>query len=102
MSPGSTVEVADGNMLITDGFGIIKVDLDQPGSTTKPVKMVAVAYVPRLLRNLLSTLKASEQWGKPLTYYKTKAALGFTGRGRSFSTSAPARDCKNRCETDPE
>ena len=80
-------------MLLTDGFGIINVDLeDQPGSTTKPVKMVAVAYVPRLLRNLLSTLKASEQWGKPLIYYKTKAALGFTGRSRSFSTS-PARGC---------
>ena len=52
-------------------------DLDQPGTTAKPVKMVAVAYVPGLSRNLLSTRKAVEQWGTPLVYHKTKAVLGF-------------------------
>ena len=30
-------------------------DLNQPGTTTKPVKMVSVAYVPGLSRNLLSS-----------------------------------------------
>ena len=62
-----------------DGFGTIEVGLDQPGNTAKPVKMVAVAYVPGLSRNLLFTRKAVEQWGKLLVYYKTKAVLGFLG-----------------------
>ena len=39
-------------------------DLDE----TKPVKMGSVAYVVGTLRNLLSTRKAVEQWGKPLAY----------------------------------
>ena len=43
-----TVEVADGNILPVDGFWIVEVDLNQPGSTTKPVKMIAVAYIPGL------------------------------------------------------
>ena len=42
------------------------------------VKMNDVAYVPGLSRNLLSTVKAMEQWGKPLIYYnRNKAVLGF-------------------------
>ena len=41
--------------------------------------MVSVAYVPGLLRDLLSTRKVAEQWGKPLVYYKRKAGLGFQG-----------------------
>ena len=64
-SPGTNVEVADGHILPMDGFGRIEVDLDQPGCTTKMVKMDDVAYVPGLSRNLLSTVKAVEQWGKP-------------------------------------
>ena len=32
--PGTTVEIADGNILPVDGFGRIEVDLDQPGHTT--------------------------------------------------------------------
>ena len=64
-SPGTNVEIADGNILPVDGFGRIKVDLDQPGHATKMVKMDDVAYVPGLSRNLLSTAKAVEQWGKP-------------------------------------
>ncbi|CAM9897861.1 unnamed protein product, partial [Ascophyllum nodosum] len=76
-SPGTNVEIADGNILPVDGFGRIEVDLDQPGHTTKMVKMDDVAYVPGLSRNLLSTIKAVEQWGKPLIYYRNKAvALG--------------------------
>ena len=38
-----------------------------------------VAYVPRLSRNLLSTIKAVEQWGIPLIYYRNEAVLGFPG-----------------------
>ena len=57
-SPGTNVEIADGNILPVDGFGRIEVDLDQPGHTTKMVKMDDVAYVPGLSRNLLSTVKA--------------------------------------------
>ena len=76
-SPGTNVEIADGNILPVDGFGRIEVDLDQPGHTTKMVKMDGVAYVPGLSRNLLSTIKAVEQWGKPLIYYRDKAVLGF-------------------------
>ena len=78
-SPGTNVESADGNILPVDGFGRIEVDLDQPGHTTKMVKMDDVAYVPGLSRNLLSTVKAVEQWGKPLIYYRNKAVLGFPG-----------------------
>ena len=76
---GTTVEVADETILPVEGFGTVEVDLAQPGTTTKPVKTVSVAYVPGLSRNLLSTRKAVEQWGKPLVYYKTKAVLGFPG-----------------------
>ena len=78
-SPGTNVEIADGNILPVDGFGRIEVNLDQPGHTTKMVKMDDVAYVPGLSRNLLSTIKAVEQWGKPLIYYRNKAVLGFPG-----------------------
>ena len=59
-SPGTNVEVADGNVLPVDGFGRIEVDLDQPGSTTRMVRMDDVAYVPGLSRNLLSTFKEAE------------------------------------------
>ena len=76
---GTTVEVADGTILPVYGFGTLEVDLNQPGTTTKPVKMVSVVYVPELSRDLLSTSKAVEQWGKPLAYCKTKAILGFPG-----------------------
>ena len=61
VSPGTTVEIADGNILPADRFGRIEVDLDQPGDTTKMVKMDDVVYVPGLSRNLLPTIKAVEQ-----------------------------------------
>ena len=57
-----------------------EVDLDQSGTTTKPVKMVSVAYVPERSQNLLSTRKAGKQRCKPLVCYKTKTVLGFTGK----------------------
>ena len=99
--PRTTFEIADGNILPVDGFGRIKLYLDQPGHTTKMVNMDDVAYVPGLSRNLLSTIKAVEQWGKQLIYYKNKAVLGFPGveslvfkfcpRKRLFSATGATR-----------
>ena len=77
--PGTNVEIADGNILPVDGFGRIEVDLNQPSYTTKMVKMDEVAYVSGLSPNLLATVKAVEQWRKPLIYYRNKAVLGFPG-----------------------
>lgn len=68
-SPGMNVEVIDGIILQADRFGKSEVDLDQPGSTTRRIRMDDVAYVPELSRNLPSTLKAEEKWGKPIVYY---------------------------------
>ena len=91
-SPGTTIGVADGTILPVDGFGTIEVDLNQPGTTTKSVKVVAVVYVSGILWNLLSIYKTVERWGKSLIYYKTKAVLGYPGGNRLFLTSAPARN----------
>ena len=102
-SPGAAVEIADGNILSVDGFGRIEVDVDQPALTTKRATMDDVAYVSGLSRNLLFAIKAVEQWGNPLIYYRNEASLGFPGRNRLFSNSAPARNCFSyRRETDPE
>ena len=79
-SPGTNVEISDGNILPVGGFGRTEVDLDQPGHATKMEKMDDVAYVPGLSRNLLSTIKAAEQWGKSLIYYRNKAVSGFPGK----------------------
>ena len=78
-SPGTTVEVADGYILPVDGFGRVEVDADQPGHTTEMVNMDDVAYVPGLSWNLLSTIKAVDQWEKPLVYCRNEAVLGFPG-----------------------
>ena len=75
-SPETMVEVADGNILPVDGLGRMEVDLEKPCITTKLVKMGAVAHVPELSRNLLSTLEVLEHWIRPL-YYRTKTILGF-------------------------
>ena len=88
---GTTVEVADGTVLLVNGFGAVEVDLDQPGTTIKLVKMASIAYVPELLRDLLSTRKAMEEWGKPLVYYKTKAVLWFPGEGSLVSNFCPRK-----------
>ena len=81
-SPGTTVEIADGKTLPVDGFGRVEVDLDldQLGHTTRMVKMDNVVFVPGLSRNLLSTIKAVDQWGKPLIYYRNEGVLRFTGK----------------------
>ena len=54
-------------------------DLDQRRTTTKPVSMVSVAYVPGRSWNLLLTSEAVRQCGEPLDNYKMKAVLGFPG-----------------------
>ena len=59
-SPGTTVKVADGNILPADGFGTIEANLYQPSNSTKLARMGAVAYIPRLLRNLFFDLKPVE------------------------------------------
>ena len=74
-----------------DGFGTVEVDLDQPGATTKPVKMVSVAYVLGLAQNLLSTRKAVEQWGKLFVYNKTKVVLGLPGEELFLTSVSGAR-----------
>ena len=77
---GTTVEVVDGTIFPVDGFGTVEVDLDQPGATTKPpVEIVAIACVPGLSWNLLSTRKSVGQWSKPLVYYETEDVLRFPG-----------------------
>ena len=43
------------------------------------MKIVAIADMPGLPQNLLSTRKAVELSGKPLVYYKTKAVMVFPG-----------------------
>ena len=78
-SPVTMVEVADETIPSVDEFGTIELDLDQPGSITKPVKITTVAYGPGPLRNLLSILKALKNWGKSLIYNRTKAILRFPG-----------------------
>ena len=92
-SPGTNVEITDGNILPVDGFGRIEVDLDQPGYTAKMVKMDYVAYVPGLSRNLLSTVKVVEQWGKLFIYYRNKAVLGFPGEESLVFKFCPVGDC---------
>ena len=89
--PGTTVEIADGNILPVDGFGRIEVDLDQPGHTTNMVKMDDVAFVTELSRNLLSTIKAVEQWEKPLIYCRHEAVLGFPGEESLVFKSCPRK-----------
>ena len=79
-SPGRTVEVTDGTIIPVDGSGTIEVDLDQPGTTTKPVKIVTVAYMPESSRTVLSTCKAVKQWGKQLIYYQDQGCFGVPGK----------------------
>ena len=92
-SPGTNVEIADGNILPMDGFGRIEVDLDQPGHTTKMVKMDDVAYVPGLSRNLLSTVKQWSNGGNRQSAIEIKPFWGSRRRNRLFSNSAPVGDC---------
>ena len=77
--PGTLAEVADDTILPVDGFGTFEVNLDQPNTMAKPVKMVAVKYVPGRSRNLLPTCKAVKQRSKPLIYFKNKDCFGIPG-----------------------
>ena len=91
-APATTsVEVGDGTILPIDGFGTVDGDLNHPGTTTKPVTMVSVAYLPGFSRNLLCTREAVEQWGKPLVYYITMAVLGFLGEETLVSNFCPRK-----------
>ena len=76
-SPGTTVEVADGNILSVDGFRTLQIDPDQPRHTTKLVRIGAVTHESERSRDMLPTLKAVKQWEEPRTYYRMKADLGF-------------------------
>ena len=76
---------------MVDKFGTIEMDLDQLGTTTEPVKMVAVAYVPGTMRTLVSTRNAVEQWGRSLV-----------GVARFQLQPPQVIVFCNRCETDPE
>ena len=86
----STVEVSEGTSLTVDEFGTVEV-VDQSGTTTKPMEMGSVGYVPGLSRNLLPTFKSVEKWGKPLVYYKTKAVLGFPREGSLVFNFCPPK-----------
>ena len=83
---GTVVQVADGIIFPVDGFKTVEVDLDQSGTRPKPVKVVAVAYVPGLLRNLLSGASR-------LSSTKWRLFRGSRGRSRLLLTSTLARDC---------
>ena len=103
-SPGTNVEIADGNILPVDGFGRIEVDLDQLGHTTKMVRMDDVAYVPGPSRNLLSTIKSVKQWGNPLIYCRNEAVLGFPAEESLVFKVCPREGLFSATgrETDPE
>ena len=89
----TTVEVADGTILPVDGFGTVEVDLDQPGTTTKPVKMASVGYVPGISGICCLPVK---QWSNGINHSSTTKLRLFEGsreRSRLLLTSATARDC---------
>ena len=89
---GTTVEVVDGTIFAVDGFGTVEVDLDQPGATTKPIEIVAIACVPGLSWNLLSTRKSVRQWGKRLVYYETEDVLRFPGEKSLLFNCFPRKE----------
>ena len=79
-----TVEVADETILQVYGFGKVEVDLDQPGTTTKPVKDFRGTGCSPL-----------KQWSNGVNHSSTKskmkAVLGFPGK--ESLTFDLARDC---------
>ena len=46
---------------------------------SKLARIGAIANVPGFSRNLLSTMKAAEQWEQQLDYIRKKTFLGFPG-----------------------
>ena len=91
--PGTIVEDTDGISLPVDGFGQVEVDLDQPGTTTKPVKMVSVAYVPGLRGIYCSPVKQWSDGVNRLCTTKQRLLRGSRGRSCSILTSSLARVC---------
>ena len=91
-SAGMTAEVAHGTILPVDRLETIEINLDQPGTTTKPVNMLP-SRMSALSRNLLFTRNAVEQWEKPFVYYETKSVLGFPREEALVFTSVPGREC---------
>ena len=90
---GRTVEVADEIILPVDGFGIVEVDLDQPGTTTKPLKMVQLVMCQDFRGTRCPPVK---QWSNGVSRSSTtKIKLFWSSRGRSclFLSSAIARNC---------
>ena len=61
--PGTTVEVADGDILHGGEFGC-QINLDKPSNVTNVVMIGDVSHVPGPYRNRLPTLKAVEQMEK--------------------------------------
>ena len=81
-SAGMTVGVAGGTILPVDGFRLIEVDLDQPSTTIKLVRMVALAYVLERSRNLSPLVK---QWSNGVNNLSTtKRRLFWSSRRRSL------------------
>ena len=68
-------------------------DLDQLSTTTKPVKMISVAHVPGLSRNLLSARKAVEQWVKSSPTTKPRLFWGSWGRNRCLGFTTRMFSC---------
>ena len=92
---GTTVEVAYGTIFPVDGFGTVEVDLNQPGTTTKPVALVSVAYVPGLSRRG-TCCPPVKQWSNEISRSSTKTrrlSWASQGKSRLFLTSSPAKDC---------
>ena len=75
-APGDMVEVVDKTLLPVQGYGGLKLELQQPGGITA-VTLQKVAHVPALGRNLLSTRQASERSREPFINYPNKAQLGL-------------------------
>ena len=90
---GTTVEVVGRTISPIDRFGTFEVNLDQPGSTTKPVKMDSVAYVQDCRGTCCPPVKRWSNGISRSSSTKRKLLWDSRGRGRLFLTSALARNC---------
>ena len=75
-APWDMIEVAYKTLLAVQGYGGLKLELQQPGGITV-VTLQKVAHVPALGRDLLSTRRASERSREPFINYPNKAQLGL-------------------------
>ena len=90
---GTTVEVAEGTVLPVDGFGTVEVDLDQPGATTKPVKIVSVCMCQNFRGTCCPPIKQWSNARSRSSATKPRLFWGSWGRNRLFFTSTPTSDC---------